>query len=123
MNYPKIIYNWVTQLYRCLKERFLLPQDHIRTKQSNRSFASYLRGLRLKPYGSNVILYDGSVKYNYDVYEGVVDMPIGNKNLHQCADAIIKLKAEYHWSNSEFEKIHFNLTNGDRIDYSKWKEG
>ncbi len=24
------------------KERFLLPQDHIRTKQSNRSFSSYL---------------------------------------------------------------------------------
>ena len=68
-------------------------------------------------------LYNGSIKENYNVYDAVVDLPIGKKDLHQCADAVMRLRAEYLYNQQQYERIHFNFTNGFRVDYSKWREG
>lgn len=106
-----------------LKNRFNPPNGFSRTNESQTSFASYLRKLPLKPHGSKVKLYNGSTKQNHNVYEAVVDLPIGNKDLHQCADAVMRLRAEYLYSQNREDEIHFNFTNGFRVDYSKWKEG
>ena len=57
------------------------------------------------------------------MYVAVVDMPIGNKDLQQCADAVMHLRAEYLYTHGMQDKIHFTLTNGFRADYSKWTEG
>ena len=35
----------------------------------------------------------------------------------------MRLKAEYLWRKGDYEKIHFNLTNGFRVDYTKWMDG
>jgi len=40
-------------------------------------------------------MYNGLTKDNNKVYEAVVDMSIGKRDLHQYADAIMRLKAEY----------------------------
>ena len=53
----------------------------------------------------------------------LLDMEIGNKDLHQCADAVMRLRAEYLWNYKRYNDIHFNFTNGFRVDYSKWMEG
>lgn len=106
-----------------LYQRFAPPAGFHREKAAPASFAFYLRHLPLKPPGSKVLLYDGRVKSNNDVYEAVVDLPIGKRDLHQCADAVIRLRAEYLWKTKQFNKIHFNLTNGFRVDYDRWRKG
>lgn len=70
-----------------------------------------------------VKLFDGSIKANPDIYEAVVDLPIGKYDLHQCADAIMRLRAEYLWKTQQYNQIHFNLTNGFRVDYKYWMQG
>ena len=50
-------------------------------------------------------------------------MEIGERNLQQCADAVMRLKAEYLYNSDQFNKIHFNFTNGFRVDYSEWMKG
>ena len=106
-----------------LETRFKLPNGFERIKVGKNSFAQYLRQLPLKPMGSLVKYYNGSTKSNNNIYLGVVDLNIGHKNLHQCADAIMRLKAEFHWHRKEYEKIHFNFTNGFRVDYNTWRKG
>lgn len=106
-----------------LSERFETPRGYKRVEAKEESFAYYLRNLPLKPHGTKVLYYNGKTKENYGVYEAVVDMDIGEKNLQQCADAIMRLRGEYLYSQGEYDKIHFNLTNGFRVDYSKWIEG
>lgn len=108
---------------KTLQTRILPPTGFQRAKTSENSFADYLRLLPLKPHNSEVKLYNGSTKSNYNVYDAVVDLEIGTKDLHQCADAVMRLRAEYLWNQKQYDKIHFNFTNGFRVDYTEWMKG
>lgn len=99
------------------------PADYTRTQAEAASFARYLRNLPLKDPGSEVLYYDGSAKKNRGVYTAVIDLPIGSRDLHQCADAVIRLRAEYLYEIKAFDSIHFNFTNGFRVDYPEWMKG
>ncbi|QZY56924.1 DUF4846 domain-containing protein [Crassaminicella profunda] len=104
-------------------DRINVPKGCTRTKVEENSFADYLRKLPLKEHNAKVSYYNGKIKENFGVYEAVVDMDIGTRNLQQCADAIMRLRGEYLFQKKDFEKIHFNLTNGFRVDYDKWIQG
>lgn len=106
-----------------VETRFACPPGYERVACGPSSFAQHLRELPLKPPGSQVLHYDGSVKPDRGVYHAVVDLPIGRKDLHQCADAVIRLRADYWYAQRAYEQIHFEFTNGFRIDYLKWMEG
>ncbi|WP_409416663.1 DUF4846 domain-containing protein [Flavobacterium sp. PS2] len=106
-----------------IQQRFQLPQGFVREEESKTSFGFFLQNLPLKPTGSNVLYFDGTVKSNRNVYEAVVDLPIGKQDLHQCADAVMRLRADYFYSQKQYDKIHFNFTNGFRVDFSKWAAG
>jgi len=106
-----------------LKTRINPPTDYKRSVIDKNSFQAYLRTLKLKPEGSKVRYFDGSIKSNTEVYHAVVDLDIGDRDLHQCADAVIRLRAEYLWHQKKYDQIHFNFTNGFRVDYSEWMKG
>jgi len=48
---------------------------------------------------------------------------IGTRDLQQCADAVIRLRAEYLYASKEYNQIHFNYTSGFNAQYSKWRLG
>jgi hypothetical protein len=87
------------------------------------SWGSFLGSLPLKPDGSEVKTFNGEIKRNYQTYLAVVDLPIGKKDLHQCADAIMRLRAEYLFSQARFEGISFRQASGKNIAYTTWRAG
>ncbi len=108
---------------KILETRILPPEDYQRIKVADSSFADYLRNLPLKPHGSTLLLYNGSPMPKYNVYDAIVNLDIGKKDLHQCADAVMRLRAEYLWNQKQYDKIHFNFTNGFQVNYSEWMKG
>ena len=106
-----------------IRTRVLVPQDFKRTTEPSTSFATYLRNLPLKPHNTAVKYYNGSIKENRNVYDAVVDLDIGKRDLHQCADAVMRLRAEYLYGQKKYDQIHFNFTNGFRVDYAEWRKG
>lgn len=106
-----------------ISERIKPPLGFSRSMVDTSSFGHYLRTLPLKPTDAKVTYYDGRKKSDAGIYCAVVNMPIGDKDLHQCADAIMRLKAEYHWRRGEYDKICFNFTNGFRVHYTEWMKG
>jgi hypothetical protein len=102
-----------------IQTRFNTPIGFERKAVPINSFAYYLRNLPLKPAGSKVKYFDGTIKDDY-VYDAVVEMDIGKRDLQQCADAVMRLRAEYFYSQKEYNKIAFTLTNGFRVAYSEW---
>ena len=103
--------------------RINTPAGYKRIASDSGSFSYYLRYFPLKKNGTKVYLYNGSEKTNQNVYAAVLDIDAGNKDLQQCADAVMRLKAEYLFSKKEFDKIHFNFTNGFNAEYGKWRQG
>jgi len=82
-----------------------------------------LRRLPLQKDGSSVRLYDGSLKGNQEVHHSVLNMDVGTRDLQQCADAVMRLRAEYLFWNGNNEDIHFNYTSGDEIGFNAWSQG
>lgn len=87
------------------------------------SYSAFLRKSPLKPHGSPVLYYNGKEKDNHGVYAAVLAMDIGTRDLQQCADAVMRLRAEYLFTCGQAAQIHFNLTNGFRADFSMWMQG
>jgi hypothetical protein len=105
-----------------IETRFLPAEGFCRSEVQDASFQNYLRELPLHPVGSKVHYFDGRVKEN-EVYEAVIQFDVGNRDLQQCADAIMRLRAEYFFANRLFDSINFNLTNGFNMNFAKWSEG
>ncbi len=103
-------------------ERFSPPEGFERIYVEEDSFGAFLRNLPLKPYGSKVKYFDGRIK-SKDVYEAVIDIDIGNRDLQQCADAVMRLWAEYLYDKEMYDKIHFNFVCGFKADYKTWMQG
>lgn len=103
-------------------ERIMVPEGFERLHVDANSFAHYLRNLPLKPHGSKVLHYNGREKAR-GVHIAVVDMEIGDRDLQQCADAVMRLRAEYLYKQKQYRNIHFNFTNGFNAQYEKWMQG
>ncbi len=114
---------FINPVGQTVNDRIAAPTGYTKVNVIKGSFAEYLRGLKLKPVSSMVHYYNGRIKDNNGVYVAVIDMPIGDKDLQQCADVIMHVRAEYLFTTHQENKIHFTLTNGFRADYSKWAEG
>jgi hypothetical protein len=114
---------WQNAQGNTIATRFEVPTGYKRHRSSDNSFAYYLQNLALKPLGTQALLYDGKIKKPLTVYEAVVDLPIGHKNLQQCADAVIRLRAEYLFKQKKFSAIEFHFTNGDLCAWQKYAEG
>ncbi len=103
--------------------RILPPEGYTRIPLIENSFGTWLRQLPLKPEGSKVLLYNGEEKRNQAAAFAVLDIDVGTRDLQQCADAIIRLRAEYLYDQKAYDQIHFNFTNGFKAEYIKWAEG
>jgi hypothetical protein len=118
-------YPWL-QAYKAedrVAVRLAPPAGFEREPVAPGSFAEWLRNLPLKKGRPAVRLYNGGLKANQEAHAAVVDIDTGSKDLQQCADAVMRLRAEYLYSRSDFAGIHFNFTSGDAATFVKWSEG
>jgi len=99
------------------------PSGFERVAVEEGSYADWLRNLPLKESAARVRLYNGWPKPDQSVHYRVVDIDVGSRDLQQCADAIIRLRAEYLFHSGRRDAISFKFTNGDRADYKRWREG
>jgi hypothetical protein len=118
-------YPWLAEYdsSQALENRIPAPEGFERIAVGPGSFAQWLRGLPLKRGTPPVLLYDARRKRNQRAHYAVVDIDVGGRDLQQCADAVMRFRAEYLYSTGKHEAIHFNFTSGDRADFTKWAEG
>ena len=102
--------------------RFSVPNGYTRKSYAAGTFGNYLQQLPLKPAGTLTKRYNGETKPN-KVAAAVIDISVGNSDLQQCADAIMRLRAEWLFAEKRFDDIAFDLTNGFNMKYSEWKKG
>ena len=117
-------YPWLTQApTRTLADSFAPPDGFLRPPADVGSFGDWLRHLPLAPDGTPVRLYDGREKADQSEVAAVIDIDVGGADLQQCADAIIRLRAEYLFSLGAAGDLAFDFTSGDRYRFRSYAEG
>jgi hypothetical protein len=85
-------------------------------------YASWLLNRKLKKENT-VYHYNGIRKKNQEAQFAVLDAAIGKKDLLQCADAAIKLRADFLYQHKRWNEINFISTSCDTISYKDWLSG
>ncbi|UCC79892.1 MAG: DUF4846 domain-containing protein [Candidatus Zixiibacteriota bacterium] len=99
------------------------PEGYKRIEVEEGSFQEWLRNLPLKEGKPPIYLYNGEKKFFQLANYAVIDIDVGDQDLQQCADAVIRLRSEYFYSKGHYDSISFNFTSGHRFRYSDWLKG
>ena len=88
------------------------------------SFADFLRNY---PLNDDWTVYDYTGKQlptmaQFACY-AVLNIDIGNRDLLQCADAVMLLRAEWLYQQKRYKDIHFNALSGKRLNYTDYAQG
>ena len=122
---PALRYPWQpagAAVSQPLSRRFPVPAGCQRVAVAAGSWGEWLRWLPLKPAGTKARLYNGQPKNPQNVVAAVVDIDVPPQDLQQCADAVIRLRAEYGFSHDP-NKVHFHLTTGYDFWFSDFVAG
>lgn len=118
-------YGWLaseTVPQATLAQRIAPPTGFERVPAPDGSFAAWLRGLPLLAEGAQVMTYTGKPKWRQDVHAAVIDIDIGTRDLQQCADAVMRLRAEWLYGLGRDNEIAFNDTDGKRRRFSAYRK-
>jgi hypothetical protein len=119
-----LTYQWHAQRsVENLCSRIPVPKGFTRIEVSKGSCSEWLRFQPVKPGRPAVLLFNGERKSRQDVHELVIDIDAGKEDLQQCADAALRMRAEYLFSVKRAKDIHFNFTSGHRMDFLRWSQG
>ncbi len=94
-----------------------VPQGFTRTIDYSTSFSNWLGKLPLKK-NKTVYLFDGSMKNNQFAQFAVFNIPVGTKDLQQCADAVMRLRAAYLFDQKKYEQIKFTDNEGKKYNFT-----
>ncbi|WP_295652059.1 DUF4846 domain-containing protein [uncultured Mucilaginibacter sp.] len=103
--------------------RFKAPAGYELIKPATGSFGAYLQNLPLKPVGAHTKTYTGAIAATDAYTAAVVDISVGNEDLQQCADAIMRLRGEYLYQQKRYGEIAFHFVNGFLCDYVHYADG
>jgi hypothetical protein len=92
-----------------------VPDGYDRVSADSGTFGSYLRRVGIKK-DKRVFLFNGSLKQNQKAQYAVLNISVGNKDLQQCADAVMRLRAEYLYGLKRFQEILF--TDNEKKQYA-----
>ena len=107
-----------------IKSRILLPEGFKRPTYRVEEFGHFLENLPLYPIDQEVHYYNGKIKPRNNIYNSVVKLDIGKRDLHQCADAVMRLRADYLYQQKRYKDIKFNfLSDSKPRAYTSYAKG
>ncbi len=106
-----------------VRVRISTPPGYKRIPVQEGSFGAWLRNLPVRPGFAEIRDYRGRRVPNQDSHYAILDVDVGSSDLQQCADVVIRLRAEYLLAIGCGDEIRFNLTNGDSAFWRDWREG
>ena len=103
-----------------IRTYFPVPENYERVFKD--AYSEWLIEHPLKNF-NRVKYFNGRVKHNDGIYAAVFDYEIGHRDLHQCADAAIYLRASYNYANKFQDRLAYTFTNGYVTSYLDYLDG
>jgi hypothetical protein len=107
-----------------LSRRFEPPVGYTRVGLPKGSFGAWLRELPLAEAGTPVRSYDGALLLpaDHDNVAAVTTLDIGKADLQQCADAVMRLHAEWLWHSGRASEASY-ASGGGAIAWQRYRDG
>jgi hypothetical protein len=106
-----------------VESRIEVPEGFKRQAVPQGSFAQWLRRLPVKPGRPAVHLFDGRLKSNQEAHHMVLEVDVGKRDRQQCADAVMRLRAEYLHQAGKDSEICFRFTDGTPARWTDYQQG
>lgn len=98
------------------------PEGFRRVTVRDSSFGYWLRKYKLKA-DKTVRYFIGRVKGDQSGVYAVLGTRTGERDLQQCADAVIRLRAEYLLWSGRLNDIEFHSTSMQKMNFLRWCNG
>ena len=107
-----------------LAQRVAAPRGYHRVPLAAGSFGAWLRDLPLEPPGAPVLSHRGAVILppDHPNLTAVVASDVGAHDLQQCADSVIRLHAEWRWSQGRRDQS-YRAASGAGMPFARWARG
>lgn len=119
-NNSKIITNSVGET---IKDRILAPDGYEWIIEEENSFGEFLQYVKVKKQGSKILDFNNQPINNQAEHVAILNYDVGKRDLQQCADAVIRLNAEYLYEQKKFDQIKYHFTSGDIFKWDDYKQG
>lgn len=103
-----------------LTTRYPVPDGYTRVDADEGSFAIWLRGLPVRIDRRMVLDHRGRRRGDS---AGVITLDVGDKDLQQCADTLLRLHGEWLWSQGRSRELAYHFTSGDLSRFADWVAG
>jgi hypothetical protein len=119
-------YTWITDAAEvpastAVTTRHPVPAGYARVEVDEHSFAAWLRGLPVRIDRRAVLTHRG--RRTGGDSAGVIALDVGEKDLQQCADTLLRLHGEWLWSQGRSDEIGYHFTSGDLSRFEDWVAG
>jgi hypothetical protein len=94
------------------------PEGYERLEPAD-AFGTHVRSLPLLPGSEPVRAHDGRVLTGHPAR--VIELPMVSGDLQQCADSILRVRAE--WLKAQGLPVTFHATSGDEMPWARWQAG
>ncbi len=106
-----------------IRTRFTPPPGFTWVKEEPGSFGDFLVNFPLHPPGFPIRDYKGVPLPRQHNHLAILKIDVGEKDLQQCADAWMRLYAEYLWGQKRYDEIGFHFTSGQFMSWNDFKNG
>jgi hypothetical protein len=119
------VHPWAFTSKETLEARTPTAEGFTRAAVEDASLGAFLRTLPLAPAGTQVRDFRGTPLYadgRHENIAAVVDVDIGARDLQQCADAVIRMHAEWRYGKGD-RRVAYHAASGATLAYDKWLAG